>query len=82
MTYVYTLTNEDLKVMGLEGTGADEYSINQSGWDGRFNKLEEWHKHEYESYKGGTFWGMKRGNVIVNGDELTEDQKEYIIKKM
>lgn len=80
MRYVYTLTNDDLLKMGIETTNAKDYSIEQSGWDGKFGDMYEWFDHTYQSYKGHMFQGERRGNVIIKGKDLTLEQRAYIIQ--
>jgi hypothetical protein len=77
--YVYTLKNEDLESIGLTPTNATEYSIEQSFWFGTFSNMYEWHPDEYVSHFGELVKGLKRGNVIVKGDELKDEQKTFII---
>lgn len=38
MTYGYTLTQKDIKKLGLIPTGAKSYYVEQSGWTGIFKR--------------------------------------------
>lgn len=80
MKYIYTLSNEDLLKMNIEPTGAKEYSIELCGWFGRFSDMYEWHENIYTSYKGELIHGVLRGEVVIKGNELTDEQYNYIVK--
>lgn len=71
MTYLYELTSNDLKNMGLEPTKAKKYAVEQSGWTCLFGNITEIIYSKYGEFKGA---------VIEKGSLLSEKQKNYIIK--
>ncbi len=71
MTYKYTLTESHIKVLGINGIDeAEKYVAYQNGWDCKFLGvyaviLEKGILYEIE---------------VLNGDQLTEEQFNYILK--
>lgn len=72
MYYYYTLSKEDIIALGLEPTNSEEYVIAQSGWTGEFDCLVE----IINIPRYGKFEGLP----LIQGSELTDEQKDYIIR--
>ena len=71
MTYYYTLTKKDIQNIGLMPTKSNEYEAKQSGWTGEFYAIYEIIENKY---------GKFRNKKIIDGKDLTEEQKNYIYK--
>ena len=71
MTNGYKLTQKDLINLNLKPTKAKEYYIEQSGWSCKFFNMYEIVKNEY---------GLFKGALIIEGDKITGDQEDYIIR--
>jgi hypothetical protein len=72
MTYQYKLKQKDVEKLGFEfNSKARKYFALQNGWNGEFEGV----------YMTILIDGMRYDKEVIEGQRMSERQKEYIVKR-